>query len=60
MSMHELAAPLYEASQATQRLTEQMSDAGDLLGDFEGAPFAADSGFQVYHCRPAQAVHSTS
>lgn len=38
MSMHDLAAPLYEANQAAQRLDGQLEDAGDLLDDHEGAP----------------------
>jgi hypothetical protein len=38
LSLHELAAPLYEAGQAVQRLTGQMDDAKELLEAFEGAP----------------------
>jgi len=37
MSLHELAAPLYEATQAARRLNGQLSEAEALLEDFEGA-----------------------
>jgi photosystem II stability/assembly factor-like uncharacterized protein len=35
MALHELAAPLYEATQATDRLKEQMDAANDLLEEQE-------------------------
>ena len=37
MSLWELAKPLYEATQAAERLDEQLSEVGDLLEDHEGA-----------------------
>ena len=37
MSLHELAAPLYEAIRATERLTSQMEEAEDLLEAYERA-----------------------
>jgi chromosome segregation ATPase len=38
MSLHDLAAPLYEATEAAQRLTQHMSDAEELLDGLDGAP----------------------
>jgi len=35
MSLQELAKPLYDATQAAQRLDEQLSEAADLLADHE-------------------------
>ena len=36
MSLHDLAAPMNDATEAAQRLNDQLSEAEDLLGDFEG------------------------
>jgi chromosome segregation ATPase len=37
MSLHELAKPLYDATQAAQRLDEQLSEVEELLEDQEAA-----------------------
>ena len=36
MSLHDLARPLNDATQATRRLSGQFDEAAALLGDFEG------------------------
>jgi photosystem II stability/assembly factor-like uncharacterized protein len=38
LSLHALAEPLYEASQAVQRLESQLADVGDLLAEHGDAP----------------------
>ena len=38
LSLHALAAPLYEATQAAQRLERQLADVGDLLTEHENPP----------------------
>ena len=43
MSLHALAAPLNDATQAANRLTDQMEEAADLLEEHEGASDALTS-----------------
>ena len=38
MSLHALATPIYEATQALQRLNRQLDEAEELLEGHEGAP----------------------
>jgi photosystem II stability/assembly factor-like uncharacterized protein len=40
MALHELAKPLYDATQRTDRLVDQMAEAEELLDQHDGAPEA--------------------
>ena len=56
MSLQELARPLYDATQAAQRLDEQLSEAADLLAEHEEVREAITGELSAIHDELAEIV----